>query len=44
MIAINLNSTQDAKDFAKYFNNRKYFEIEPDFCVVFALIAARIHS
>ena len=35
MIAIKLNSAQDAREFAKYFQGRRFNQIEPDYCVVY---------
>jgi hypothetical protein len=42
MIAIKLHSSSDAKEFAKYFQRRRFNQIEPEFCLVFQLVAARI--
>lgn len=42
MIAIKLSSAHDAKEFAKYFQGRRFNQIEPEYCVVYQLLAARI--
>jgi hypothetical protein len=42
MIAIKLHSSAEAKEFAKYFQRRRFNQIEPEFCLVYQLVAARI--
>jgi hypothetical protein len=44
MIAIKLHSSADAREFAKYFQRRRFNQIEPEFCLVYQLLGARISS
>jgi hypothetical protein len=44
MICIKFSGKGDALDFAKQYQRRKFFQIEPDLCIVYQLLAARIKS